>query len=122
MTTPNEVLQQALDALPLAAFPFRHAPMLYKSDVLAAIAQPVHSAVPQEPVLQDIEQYRLQMAGICYAALGYWEEDDGIHPDYDTLAFRDVAKLYAKYDALYNSQPVSHAICAVAIKLKEKNK
>lgn len=54
-----------------------------------------------EPVLQDIEQYRLQMAGICTAAIGYWKEGDGIHPDYDTLALHDVAKLYAKYDDLY---------------------
>jgi hypothetical protein len=57
----------------------------------------------QEPVLQDIEQYRLQMAGISTAAIGYWKEGDGIHPDYDTPALRDVAKLYAKYDALYTA-------------------
>ena len=59
----------------------------------------------QEPVLQEIEQYRLQMAGICTAAIGYWKEGDGIHPDYDTVALRDVAKLYAKYDELYRAQP-----------------
>ena len=59
----------------------------------------------QEPVLQDIEQYRLQMAGISTAAIGYWKEGDGIHPDYDTIALRDVAKLYAKYDELYRAQP-----------------
>ena len=58
----------------------------------------------QEPVLQDIEQYRLQMAGISTAAIGYWKESDGIHPDYDTVALRDVAKLYAKYDELYKAQ------------------
>jgi len=57
-----------------------------------------------KPVLQDIEQYRMQMAGICTAAIGYWKEGDGIHPDYDTLALQDVAKLYAKYDALYKAQ------------------
>lgn len=51
--------------------------------------------------LQDNEQYRLQMAGISTAALGYWKEGDSIHPDYDTMALRDVAKLYAKYDALF---------------------
>lgn len=54
--------------------------------------------------LDDIEQYRLQMAGISTAALGYWKESDGILPDYDTLALRDVAKLYAKYDALYKAR------------------
>jgi len=70
-----------------------------------ATAQPV-----QPPGLQDIEQYRLQMAGICTAALGYWKEGDGIHPDYDTPALRDVAKLYAKYDALYKAaQPPATA-------------
>jgi hypothetical protein len=53
--------------------------------------------------LEEIEQYRLQMAGISTAAIGYWKEGDGIHPDYDTPALRDVAKLYAKYDALYTA-------------------
>jgi hypothetical protein len=68
-----------------------------------------------KPVLQDIEQYRLQMAGICTAAIGYWKDGDGIHPDYDTLALRDVAKLYAKYDELYKAQPVHHAVIAGAL-------
>jgi len=69
-------------------------------DACEALAEP-----EQEPVLEDIEQYRMQMAGICTAALGYWKEGDSIHPDYNTLALRDVAKLYAKYDALYKTQP-----------------
>lgn len=51
--------------------------------------------------LQDLEQYRQQMAGISTAALGYWKEGDSIHPEYDTLALRDVAKLYAKYAQLF---------------------
>ncbi len=68
-----------------------------------------------KPVLQNIEQYRMQMAGICTAAIGYWKESDGIHPDYDTLALRDVAKLYAKYDELYKAQPVPHAVIAGAL-------
>ena len=67
----------------------------------------------QEPVLQNIEQYRLQMAGISTAALGYWKEGDGIHPDYDTVALRDVAKLYAKYDALYKAQPEQEPVHSV---------
>jgi hypothetical protein len=54
--------------------------------------------------LDDIEQYRLQMAGICTAAIGYWKEGDSIHPDYDTIALRDVAKLYAKYAALFEER------------------
>ena len=54
-----------------------------------------------EPVdLQDIEQYRMQMAGICTAALGYWKDGDSVHPDYDTPALREVAELYAKYAKL----------------------
>lgn len=69
----------------------------------------------ENPVLEDIEQYRLQMAGICTAAIGYWKEGDNIHPDYNTLALRDVAKLYAKYDALYKTQPVHHAVIAGAL-------
>ena len=75
-------------------------------------AQP---ALVQEPVLQEIEQYRLQMAGISTAALGYWKEVDGIHPDYDTPALHDVAKLYAKYDELYKAQGVHHAVIAGAL-------
>lgn len=50
-----------------------------------------------EPVLQDIEQYRMQMAGISTAALGYWKEGESVHPDYDTKTLHDVARLYAKY-------------------------
>jgi len=95
----------------------------------------------QEPVLQDIEQYRLQMAGISTAAIGYWKESDGIHPDYDTIALRDVAKLYAKYDELYRAQrtwvgltdeeidqclrvsdgSMGRLLSAIEAKLKEKN-
>ena len=71
--------------------------------------------LPSQPVLQDIEQYRLQMAGISTAAIGYWKEGDSIHPNYDTVALRDVAKLYAKYDALYKAQPVPHAVIAGAL-------
>lgn len=70
-------------------------------EALEALAE---QPAQQEPVLQDIEQYRLQMAGISTAAIGYWKESDGIHPDYDTIALRDVAKLYAKYDELYIAQ------------------
>jgi hypothetical protein len=75
---------------------------------ITAIKQALAAPTVQEPVLQDIEQYRLQMAGISTAAIGYWKESDGIHPDYDTPALRDVAKLYAKYDALYTAaQPAT---------------
>lgn len=56
---------------------------------------------PAQGELENIEQYRLQMAGISTAAFGYWKEGDDIHPDYDTVALRDVAKLYAKYDELF---------------------
>jgi hypothetical protein len=75
-----------------------------------ALAQPEQPTikqsltVKQKPILRNIEQYRLQMAGISTAAFGYWKEGDGIHPDYDTVALRDVAKLYSKYDALYKAR------------------
>lgn len=59
--------------------------------------------------LEDIEQYRLQMAGISTAAFGYLKEGDDIHPYYDTLALRDVAKLYAKYDELYKAAHAAQA-------------
>jgi hypothetical protein len=57
--------------------------------------------------LEDIEQYRMQMAGISTAAIGYWKEGDSIDPDYDTTALRDVAKLYARYAALYTTPPAA---------------
>jgi hypothetical protein len=69
-------------------------------EVYEAIEQALAAPV-QAPVLHEIEQYRMQMAGISTAALGYWKEGDSIHPDYDTTALRDVAKLYAKYAALH---------------------
>lgn len=55
--------------------------------------------------LQAVEQYRLQMAAICTAALGYWKEGDAIHPDYNTLALHDVARLYAEYAKLHAAAP-----------------
>lgn len=62
-------------------------------------------AAPAESVeqvkLTDSEQYIGQMAGISTAALGYWKEGDSIHPSLDTVALRDVAKLYAKYAELH---------------------
>jgi hypothetical protein len=66
---------------------------------LASLAKPQ----PVGGALTESEQYRMQMAGISTAALGYWKEGDSIHPDYDTLTLRDVAKLYAKYDALFQA-------------------
>ena len=59
----------------------------------------------------------MQMAAICTAAIGYWTEYDSISPDYDTVALRDVAKLYAKYDTLYKAQQgaVVHDIVAGAL-------
>lgn len=71
----------------------------------------------KKQALQDIEQYRMQMAAICTAAIGYWTEYDSIIPDYDTVALRDVAKLYAKYDALYKAQQgaVAHDVIAGAL-------
>lgn len=53
--------------------------------------------------LNENEQYQMQMAGISTAAIGYWKPGDGIHEDYDTLALRDVARLYAKYDKLHKA-------------------
>jgi hypothetical protein len=55
----------------------------------------------EEIVLQDSEQYRLQMAAISTASFGYWNEGDSINHEYDTPALHDVAALYAKYDAKY---------------------
>lgn len=77
-------------------------------DIASASAQGfrdgVASVAQQPQKLEDSEQYRMQMAGICTAATGYWKVGDSIHPDYDTPALREVAKLHAKYDALYKAQ------------------
>lgn len=59
-----------------------------------------HAAPAGAVALDQSEQYRMQMAGISTAAFGYWKEGDDIHPDYDTVALRDVARLYAKYAEL----------------------
>ena len=56
------------------------------------------------------EIYRLQMAGISTAAIGYYKEGESIHPDYDTVALHDVAKLYQKYDKLYQEKNVKTPI------------
>lgn len=89
-------------------------------DMASAAAQGfrdgVASVAQQPPKLEDIEQYRMQMAGISTAAMGYWKEGDSIHPDYDTPALRDVAKLYAQYDALYKAQqPQAEAVPTVQV-------
>ena len=69
------------------------------------------SAAPQPPKLNDIEQYRMQMAGISTAALGYWKEGDSIAPEYDTQALRDVARLHTKYAELKAApQPAQAAL------------
>lgn len=86
-----------------------------KLKILESIEKFAELVRADKPVLQDIEQYRMQMAGISTAAIGYWKEGDGIHPDYDTIALRDVAKLYAKYDELYRAQSVHHAVIAGAL-------
>ena len=99
----QEALKLALEAL-YALAAMNHTTQQMKSNAINAIKEAL-AKPQQEPVLQDIEQYRMQMSGISTAAIGYWKEDDVIHPDYDTLALRDVAKLYAKYDALYKAQP-----------------
>ncbi len=55
----------------------------------------------EEIALEGSEQYRMQMAAISTASFGYWKDGDSILPEYDTVALRDVAKLYATYDAKY---------------------
>ena len=105
-----EAMKLALEALECTEYPQDH------YDAITALREALaEQPAQQEPVLQDIEQYRLQMAGISTAAIGYWKEGDGILPDYDTIALRDVAKLYKKYDELYKAQNVPHGIIAGAL-------
>lgn len=56
----------------------------------------------RNPELGSIEQYQLQMAAICTAAIGYWKLGQPIHADYDTPALQDVAALYARYQEVRN--------------------
>ena len=56
-----------------------------------------------DAVIAEIEADAVRMAGISSAALGYWIESYDIHPDYDTPALRDVARLYAKYERLHKA-------------------
>ena len=72
-------------------------------DALQAFAELVRQ--DEREACVSIEQYAMQMAAICTAAIGYWKESDNIHPDCDSLALRDVAKLYAKYAELYTAPP-----------------
>lgn len=58
-----------------------------------------HPPADDARVAELEERERLRLAGISTAAIGYWKERDSIHPDYDTVALRDVAGLYAKYAA-----------------------
>ena len=104
--TKDEALDLALEALELSAVTVDSFGVQQKThEAITALREALaEQPAQQEPVLQDIEQYRLQMAGISTAAIGYWKESDGIHPDYDTIALRDVAELYAKYDELYRAQ------------------
>jgi len=84
----------------------RHAPAAMRA--YASACSETHPALAADlvakfgkPKLDDSEQYRLQMAAIGTASFGYWKEGDTIHPDYDTVPLRDVARLFAKYDQLY---------------------
>lgn len=100
ITLPRSVVEQALDALQDADTMMEHRQDVeLRHSAMAAL----RAALEQQQVeLERIEQYRLQMAAIMTAVLGYWKEGDSIHPDYDTVALRDAAKLYAKYDELFN--------------------
>ena len=75
--------------------------------------RPLYAAPQATPPAPD-ERHVMQLAGISTAAYGYWKEGDSIHPDYDTVALRDVAKLYAKYAELYEKQSAPPAAPAPA--------
>jgi hypothetical protein len=108
--TKDAALKLALEALEFDGFtPEDLTHRSIHTKAITAIKQALAAPV-QEPVLQEIEQYRMQMAGISTAAVGYWKEGDSIHPDYDTPALRDVAKLYAKYDTIYATPPAQPVV------------
>lgn len=112
--TPTEGVEHG-ERAPAAPAPDRTGMTYYKNNDCKAVNADAADCIcwtpaPAAPApdLQSIEQYRMQMAGISTAALGYWTEEDGIHPDYDTVPLRDVAKLYAKYAALYKAAAHAH--------------
>lgn len=73
---------------------------------ILAVLEAAPAVEPAQAVdLNEIEQYRIQMAAISTTSFGYWKEHDSILPEYDTVPLRDVAKLYQKYDALYKAKP-----------------
>ena len=45
------------------------------------------------------EREIMRLAGISTAAQGYFKDGESIHPDYDTVALRDVTALYRKYES-----------------------
>lgn len=49
------------------------------------------------PKLEEVEDYRMQMAAISTAALGYHKEGDPIHPAYVTPALLEVMRLYEAF-------------------------
>ncbi len=77
-----------------------------------AIAENSPIPEPTDPLMES-ERYRMQMAGISTAAMGYWKEGESIHPDYDTVALHDVAKLYAKYAHLAESKAQTVDVAAI---------
>lgn len=79
-----------------------YAPVTFDVDGIVDFANALLAARPVK--LDDVEQYRQQMAGISSAAFGHWKEGDSIHPDFDTVTLRDVAKLYAKYQRVRQSR------------------
>lgn len=54
-----------------------------------------------EGLRQHSELYRMQMAAISTAALGYHKAGDTIHADFDTPELHDVQALYKKYTVAY---------------------
>jgi hypothetical protein len=66
---------------------------------LEEVAYYTHPPVADVQELERNEQYQMQMTAITTASLGYWKEGDAISPEYDTVALRDVAKLYGRYEA-----------------------
>lgn len=108
----RELLQQALAALKTCDVDYDYDENPYDTYDQAAVEDAIEALEhelnkpKQEPVaLERVEQYRMQMAAISTAAIGYWKEGDNIHQDYNTIALRDVAKLYAKYSELYTAPP-----------------
>jgi len=107
----HKLLEQALNALALPSMKTEQ--MLEQRDAAIEALNKALVQLTQGCLAEadEIEQYRVQMGGISAAVTGDWREGETVHPDCDSPALHEVAKLYAKFEHYYKlAHPVdAHA-------------